>query len=691
MLIVSTDGNLPVGRLDLSISQKGNALLSQSYKVPDEAQLPTSIALVSNGDATASATISVIGWEVEPGKADVPLDRRDAIVTQIPNDHVAELRVVLTAKCSKWVNGDGLPTCTPTGYTCDYATGNCVPPDIDATTLPAFQSGDVAAVVGSSGKAGVDAGSGEVGSEGGAGGAHNGEAGSANLGVGGAEAGAGGAEAGASGSCTSGDCANSCSISGVSYEAGVGQPNNAICAACDPTVSTSTWTPQRDGTGCATAQVCGAGVCKSGCFVDGAFQAPGNGQAGNTKCNTCQPFTSTTAWTAATEGTSCGTNLFCHGGACASGCFISGTFYAAGAVNGCQSCQPAKSTTSWSNADGLACGSGGTCCSNTCVNAQTSNSNCGGCGLACPTGCSGGECAVQVCDTAGPASGGFLALGTDAKYSYATHTSGAGAGLTWVSIDGSCTSGVDQGSDEFASVVSLSVSSKGVLYSAGTQTAQLRIAVPPSTTSIKVAEMKSLGPAITSDATSAYWLDFDSSAETGNVAKAPLSGAGPVTQMAPISAGSGGIVVDSTYIYWGDSMAIKRMPIVGGTVSTLDSSLFQPFLLRVDASNMYWMEQNQLYRTSLAGGGDILLVNLSPAPTYKAIGPTAFYWSDGTVIKSVALTGGAVGSPTVSPVKTLYTSPANSNVGPMAVQGNALYWINSSVSNGFTLWKLTPN
>ena len=90
MLIVSSDGPLPLDRLDIDISSKGKSLLSNEYRLPQEASLPTTVAIVSNGDATAVADISVTGWE-----AGVPLDRRDAIVTQIPTDHVATLSVVL--------------------------------------------------------------------------------------------------------------------------------------------------------------------------------------------------------------------------------------------------------------------------------------------------------------------------------------------------------------------------------------------------------------------------------------------------------------------------------------------------------------------------------------------------------------------------------------------------------------------
>ncbi len=194
MLIVSTEGSLPVGRLDVSVTSGDTSLLSQSYKLPEEAQLPTTIALVSNGNPAAEATISVTGWEVIAGQADIPLDRRDAIVTQIPTDRVAELRIVLSAQCTKWVDGSGLSAC-PKGYTCDSTPGDstlgaCVAQDVAATNLGSYQAGDETNASGGSSASGGDAGiSGAAAATGGSGGSGgNGVAGGGGSSGGGAGA-----------------------------------------------------------------------------------------------------------------------------------------------------------------------------------------------------------------------------------------------------------------------------------------------------------------------------------------------------------------------------------------------------------------------------------------------------------------------------------------------------------------------
>src|SRR5579884_3138994 len=90
-------------------------------------------------------------------------------------------------------------------------------------------------------------------------------------------------------------------------------------------------------------------------------------------------------------GHACGAGEVCNSGACQAGCIIGGTFYASGASNPasqCQSCQPDKSTTSWSYASGSCSinGSHGVCCENdggccdsidcTCCNGYTCPGSC---------------------------------------------------------------------------------------------------------------------------------------------------------------------------------------------------------------------------------------------------------------------------------------------------------------------------
>ncbi len=206
MLVISTDGPLEIGRLEIQVKSKGQDLFNNpNRRVPEEITLPGTVAIVSNGDATASAEISVTGWQLVPGKDDVPLDRRDAIVTQIPVDRVAELSIVLSARCMGKVmlnDGKAVSTCED-GETCDHLTGDCKDANVSATTLAPYPGNEHGAGAGGASSGGVG------GSNAGWAGATHGGAGSmlGDAGAGGdaGEGGsAGGAELGGGGPSSSG-------------------------------------------------------------------------------------------------------------------------------------------------------------------------------------------------------------------------------------------------------------------------------------------------------------------------------------------------------------------------------------------------------------------------------------------------------------------------------------------------------
>lgn len=140
MLAIGQDGPLPLDRLDIEVEYAGKTLRRSSFRVPEEAALPTTLAISSNGDPTASVKIVVVGWS-----DDLPLDRRDAIVTQVPSERVARLDIVLSGRCSKRVmleaDGTASSTCGE-GRTCAPDSGNCTSATVNAKSLPSYSSGD---------------------------------------------------------------------------------------------------------------------------------------------------------------------------------------------------------------------------------------------------------------------------------------------------------------------------------------------------------------------------------------------------------------------------------------------------------------------------------------------------------------------------------------------------------------------
>ncbi len=122
---MSTDGTLLPDALYIDITSPDGTKTyhDATYDIPAEAQLPTSIAIVSNGDPTASVLINVSVWA-----RGVPLDVRQDRVIQIPTDYVADLNIVFSANCTPnatLVGAMAVSQC-PEGQTCNPNSGSCV-------------------------------------------------------------------------------------------------------------------------------------------------------------------------------------------------------------------------------------------------------------------------------------------------------------------------------------------------------------------------------------------------------------------------------------------------------------------------------------------------------------------------------------------------------------------------------------
>ncbi len=179
---------------------------------------------------------------------------------------------------------------------------------------------------------------------------------------------ANGTDCGAGQVCANGQCGEQCDIGGTLYAASSVDPSNP-CQTCQSATSTSAWTNLPNGTTCGAGEVCTSGTCGSGCFISGTQYAAAAPNPMNA-CQACTPATTTSAWTSVADGTGCGTAQVCSAGTCSSGCEIAGVYFAATVVNpndACQSCQPASATASWTNlSDGTSCGNAQVCASGQC-------------------------------------------------------------------------------------------------------------------------------------------------------------------------------------------------------------------------------------------------------------------------------------------------------------------------------------
>ncbi len=213
--------------------------------------------------------------------------------------------------------------------------------------------------------------------------------------------------------CSGGQCVYGCDISGDAVDAGAVEVGNA-CNTCNPADSTTSWTVLANGTPCGSG-ICVSGSCADDCNIGGSY-VPANTANPSNGCQGCFPSQDATNWSPEPNGASCGTGLVCSNGNCVSGCGVGGVAVDAGsspAANPCVICNPASSTTSYSNLPtGTACGTGLTCnsgsccggthgtilCNGTPIDTCVDDLNCGYCANACgyPNGCFAGQCQLAA-------------------------------------------------------------------------------------------------------------------------------------------------------------------------------------------------------------------------------------------------------------------------------------------------------
>lgn len=129
-------------------------------------------------------------------------------------------------------------------------------------------------------------------------------------------------------------------------------PNPANgCQRCEPGRSNTAWTNATNGSTCA-AGTCEEGVCVSTCSYGGQTYPVGAVIDADT-CQACNGHEFGATVGQAPDGTPCSAG-YCAWGACQSGCWIDGTFTLAEMTNPdnpCEVCQPARSTTGWTTRD----------------------------------------------------------------------------------------------------------------------------------------------------------------------------------------------------------------------------------------------------------------------------------------------------------------------------------------------------
>jgi hypothetical protein len=153
------------------------------------------------------------------------------------------------------------------------------------------------------------------------------------------------------------------------------------------------------------------------------------------------------------------------------------------------------------------------------------------------------------------------------------------------------------------------------------------------------------------DSSFVYWTNR-ASGTAGSVAKMPING-GAVTTLATSLDAPFPIAVDASRVYWANPVNpgnVMSVPLGGGTPTTYASGRNAPSAIAVDGTNLYWAEVSGVYSVPIAGGSIFTLVGISNpqrpiCPTGLAIDASNAYWSDGclgSIVGKVPLGGGTV-------------------------------------------------
>jgi hypothetical protein len=323
------------------------------------------------------------------------------------------------------------------------------------------------------------------------------------------------------------------------------------------------------------------------------------------------------------------------------------------------------------------CPSGATGCGAACVDEQTDNDNCGGCGLMCSTTCTAGRCLVTLATS--PKFSGDLAI--DATSAYWTSL-GAG-GVLRVSLSGGTVTTLASG---YMPDPPIAIDATSVYFASNSPPAILSVPLAGGAVSTLASgvDIGDVAPnSIAVDATSVYWPS-----QTKGIFTVPLTGGTVTTLAAATAAAVTGVAVDSKHLYWGNT-SLVRAKLDGTAATTLAAGNASGItLMTLDSKNIYYI--NPFLVSIPLAGGTVTTISAADQPEdsgHVVVDDTYVYWADTSSGPSYTST---IMKATIEPTDggapiTLATGQAETF--QIAVGDKSLYWIN--YLDG-TLMKLTP-